>query len=402
MRTIFINRFYWPDEPATAQLLADLAERLALRGQQIVVIASQAPATGVPRVETRNGVLVQRVRSWRSGSGVLGKLLGFVTFFILGTCKLLGTVQRADVVVCLTDPPLLSIPAALVCRLRGARLIHWVQDIYPEVATAVTGKTWLGRLRPLRNFAWRASERCVTLGTDMAEVPLAAGVPLDRISLIPNWSPDRLGLPSEETVKAIRNTWGLAGKFVVEYSGNLGRVHELTPILAVAQLLAQDPAIIFVFVGGGAQKASLEAASGRLALRNVLFKAPQTRNVLAESLGAGDIHLVTLKAGCEHYVFPSKLYGILAVGRPVIFIGPTDSEIAQIIDNNNLGKSFSTDQASAIAAFIQRLRKDPTQLEAYALSARKFHAALGGPEKAADAWNLLLTPPALAGDQKAR
>ena len=204
-----------------------------------------------------------------------------------------------------------------MARARGARLFHWTQDIDPEIAVALSGHGWLRASRPLRDAAWRQAEACVTLGRDMAEAIAAAGVPPSRIRLVPNWAPAGVGPVEETAVAAQREAWGLAGKFVIAYSGNLGRVHDLGPILAAAEILRGEPDLVFAFIGDGAGKAPLEAEARRRGLAQVRFFPSQPRDRLAAVLAAGDVHLVSLRADCARFVFPSKLYGIMAVGRPV-------------------------------------------------------------------------------------
>src|SRR5687768_12333770 len=143
-RVIFVNRFYWPDEPATAQLLTDLAEGLAARHHEVIVVARHPGVTAVPKTEQRNGVTILRVRSSRlTKLGAIGKAVDFGTFFIAAMFRLLVVARRGDTLVSLTDPPLIGIGVWLIARLRGARLFHWVQDIYPELAIELAGQRWL-------------------------------------------------------------------------------------------------------------------------------------------------------------------------------------------------------------------------------------------------------------------
>ncbi len=403
MRVIFINRFYWPDEPATAQLLTDLAETLAARGHAVLVIASQPSGAGAARTETRHGVEVRRVRGTRWGRRSLaGRTVDFATFLFGALWRLLLTARRGDAVVALTDPPMIGTLAWPVARLRGARLLQWIQDIYPEVALELTGHRWLRLLRPLRNLVWRRSDRCVTLGDDMAAVVRGAGVNPQKISIAPNWAPSGLVPPPPPAVAALKRAWGLEGKFVAAYSGNLGRVHDLAPLLDVADALRHDRDIALVFVGTGAHRTRLETAATARRLDNVRFVPPQPRETLAASLSVGDVHFVTLLPGCERCVFPSKLYGIAAVGRPVIFIGPTGCEVARVVTGRGLGRAFSRTEAAAIADTVRALRDDGAMRAAAGRAALAFASANGGPAQAADRWEALLEPtPAISAPRAA-
>ncbi|MEX2044867.1 MAG: glycosyltransferase, partial [Opitutus sp.] len=207
MNIIFLNRFYWPEEPATAQLLTDLAEALAAAGQQVTVITSRGSA---PACEIHRGVLIHRVRGTRwSRGGVMTKAVDQISHYVCSLMRLCRVANRGGVVVAMTDPPLLGVGAWLIARMRGARIVHWVQDIYPEIAIALTGHRWLAVLRPLRNLAWRRADACVTLGNDMASVPRAAGVRADALHVIPNRAPTGLTPQPDSIHSALLTEWGL-------------------------------------------------------------------------------------------------------------------------------------------------------------------------------------------------
>lgn len=398
MRIVFLNRFYWPDEPATAQLLTDLAEALAARDDEVVVIASHPGGPEIPADAVHRGVRIIRIAGtrWAKRLGLVGKAIDLAAFLFGALWRLLVVARRNDAVVALTDPPLLGAGAWLVAGLRGARLFHWAQDIYPEVAVALTGHRWLNILRPFRNLAWRRATRCVTLGTDMAGVLADAGVAPEKISLAPNWAPAGLSPQSPRAADALRAEWDLAGKFIVAYSGNLGRVHDLESVLAVAEALRSEPGIAFVFIGGGAQRAALEATAKRLGLPNVHFHPPQPRARLLAALALGDVHLVTLLPGCEHYVYPSKLVGVAAIGRPVIFIGPRDCEIARLVaaPGKDFGRAFERTDTAAVAAELRALSVNSAECARLAAAALQFASAVGGAEAAATVWHAWLAEPA--------
>jgi glycosyltransferase involved in cell wall biosynthesis len=397
VRLVFLNRFYWPDEPATAQLLTDLAEALAARGHDIVVIASHPGNTAVPLDETHRGVRILRIRTPRRAlPGAAGKALAYATFFFGALWRALHLTRRGDTLVALTDPPLIGVGAAFVATLRRTRLFHWVQDIYPEVAIELAGQRWLRVLLPLRNLAWRRADGCFVLGSDMAKVLLNSGVPAFKLHRSPNWAP--LGLFAQPAAAAatLRAQWHLEGKFIVAYSGNLGRVHDLLPILSVAAALRDDPQIAFVFIGSGAQRATLQAATARLALTNVHFHPPQPRASLATALALGDVHLVTLLPGCERLVFPSKLYGVTAVGRPVVVIGAAGCELADLVAARGFGRAFTRDQTTALAATLRQLRDDPALHSRFSTAALAFSADYSGPASAAHRWEAALTRSTLA------
>lgn len=391
-RVIFINRFYRPDEPATAQLLTDLAEALAERGHVVTVIASHPGGTAA-KIETINGVDVRRVRGTRRpGGGLAGKALEFAAFYLGAMVTLLRTVQRGDALVALTDPPLLVIGVWLIARVKGARIFHWMQDVYPELAIALTGQSWLRVIRPLRNAAWRGTEHCVTLGTDMASVLTAAGVARGKISLVPNWAPRGVVAQPAVAHSDLRTEWGLAGKFVVLYSGNFGRVHDLLSVLAVADAMRADTEVVFLFIGDGAQRSALEQRAAERGLTQVRFQKSQPRSRLGETLALGDVHLVTLRAGCERFVFPSKVYGIAAVGRPIVFLGPPECEVARRITSSGFGHAFAAPDTAGVAGALRSLCQDPDARARLGRAATQFAAESGGLAAATERWETLLSP----------
>ena len=386
-RLFFVNRFYWPDEPATAQLLTDLAEALATTGHTVTVITSHPREQKCPEVQSLNGVEILRIRSSRLGRrNLVGRVVDFLSFSF-GALRLLSAkVKKGDTVVVMTDPPLLGCAVTSIASKRRAQVIHWIQDIYPEIATAVSGTRLPLIFRAWRNRAWRRADHCVVLGNDMARFVASCGVAADKILVCPNWAPAGLAPAAEPANNRLRAQWNLTGKFVVGYSGNLGRVHDLDPVLSVAEALRDEPDIVFTFIGDGAQKPHLQSAISSRHLTNVFFQPAQPRERLGEALSLPDLHLVTLRNGCEQLVFPSKLYGIVAVGRPVLFIGPPDSEIAALVKSEGFGFVVSREESAAAATAIRRLRADVAEQAALSRAAVYFWASRGRLEHAVAAW----------------
>ena len=240
-----------------------------------------------------------------------------------------------------------------------------------------------------RDRAWCAADHCVVPGYDMADFVHRHGVPSNRITVSQNWNP--VGLqPADCTLWRQRH--GLAGRFLVMYSGNLGRVHDFTTIVPLAKAFRQDPAVRFVFVGDGAQKPALQKQVQEQGLDNVLFLPAEPREELAPVLSAGDLHLVTLRNGCEELVFPSKLYGIAAVGRPTLVIGPSNCEPSRLVTTHGFGGGYPPEEIPAIAAFIRRVQTEPSYATALSHAALRFSHEQGQLGQALAAWNRVLAP----------
>ncbi len=390
-RIIFVNRFYWPDEPATAQLLTDLAEGLAAAGFAITIITSRPAKSPIPETETRRGVEIVRISGPRLGRRhALLKALDFASFSLGALRRIYTLLKPHDLLVVMTDPPLLCIPATHLARRRGARVIHWIQDVYPEIVSAVGGTHFAHVFRSLRDHAWKNADACVTLGSDMAAFVGSRGVAPQRITLKPNWAPDGLVPLPPSAASGERTFWNLTGKFVVLYSGNLGRVHDLAPLLAIAEELRSETDIVFLLVGDGAQKPHLQATANQRGLTNLRFQPAQPRSLLGKILALADLHLVTLREGCEHFVFPSKLYGIAAVGRPVLFIGPKNCELAHAVTHQSFGLAFTRDAIAAAAGAIRHLRHSPDRCATMSSAAIQFNAHNGGLSHAIATWTTLL------------
>jgi glycosyltransferase involved in cell wall biosynthesis len=294
----------------------------------------------------------------------------------------------------MTDPPMLGAAVTGIATARGAGAVHWIQDIYPEIVPAHAGAIAglpLAPLRWLRDKSWRSARRCVTLGEDMAQVVAEHGVPADKLALAPNWAPRELDTPAPAAASAARRTaWALADKFIVAYSGNLGRVHEFAAVLAAADALSARPDIIFLFIGRGPRFDEVRAAAQARGLANIRFLPPESRENLAAALAAPDAHLVTLKPAFARLVYPSKLAGVLAAGRPVLFVGPPEGEIARLLAREQCGAAFAPADGAGLAATIRQWQADPARPAQLGRAARDAYEKNFTFESALAHWETIL------------
>jgi colanic acid biosynthesis glycosyl transferase WcaI len=376
---IFVNRFFHPDLSATSQLLSDLAFDLAA-DRRVVVIASRlrydAPAARLPARETVRGVEVRRIFTTGFGrTGLVGKSIDLATFHLMAGIALLLAARRGDVIVAKTDPPLLSVVAGLAGRLKGARLVNWLQDVYPEVATALGALRGPPAriLRILRDASLRRASANVALGATMAARLEAAGA--QRVRIAPNWTDETAITPLSAEHSPLRRAWGLEGRFVVAYSGNLGRAHEFDTMLGAARLLAEEPAIGFLVIGDGHQARALRAGAQAAGLANIDFQPYQPSQLLSQSLGAGDVHWVSLRPELEGLIVPSKVYGILAAGRPIIAVTAPDGETARLVAAHGCGLNVEPGDSQGFASAVRRLAFDRGLTERMGAAARA--AAIG-------------------------
>jgi glycosyltransferase involved in cell wall biosynthesis len=369
VRLLILNQFFYPDHSATSQLMTDLAESLAARGAGVTALAGRGRYNGggpLPAREEHRGVAVERAWATRFGKGsTAGRLADYVSFYLGAAWKLL-TVRRHDVVMALTTPPLIGLVALLACRLRGMRLALLVQDLYPDVGVRLgvlrEGGPAARLLDALNRAALSRADRIIVLGDCMrervaAKVGHASGA---RIDVIHNWADGERIRPlaaSERNVFAEEHSLG--GRFVVEFSGNFGMVNDFATPLEAARLLAGRPDILFLFVGEGVRGGEIREFVSRHGLANVRVLPYQPLDNLRYSLAAGDAHLVTLAEGLAGLCVPSKAYGVLAAGRPLIFVGDARSEIARLVAENGCGAVIPSGQAASLARLIESWADDP-------------------------------------------
>jgi colanic acid biosynthesis glycosyl transferase WcaI len=399
MRVIFVNRFYAPDHSATSQMLTDLAVALAAGGMEVHVVTSRLlydePAALLPRRENIDGVSVHRVRTSAFGRGTLvGRAFDYLSFYVTATATLARLLRSGDVVVAKTDPPLISVPVCWIARARGARTVNWLQDIFPEVAgnlgVALARGFW-GRVSSwFRNGSLHTASANVVLGQRMRERVAAMGVDPRKIVVIPNWADGAALRPVHPESNPLRTEWGFRGKTVIGYSGNMGQAHEFQTIIDAAAALRNDSNILFLFVGGGAQKAMIAAASTERGLANLMFKPYQPRERLDQSLGAADVHLVTLRPEMEGLIVPSKFYGIAAAARPTIFIGDPDGEIGSVIRAADCGVCVRQGDAAGLVAAIRALHADAEWRERMGRNARRAFDEQYDKPLAVEKWRTLL------------
>ncbi len=398
-RIVFVNRYFAPDQSATSRLLTDLARQLAERGLAVRVITSRQlyddPCAALPGRDIIGGVEVCRVSTATRGRARLaGRTLDYATFHAAAGMELLKQLSRGDVVVAKTDPPLISIAASHAARLKGAMLVNWLQDVFPEVAAALTPgilPPWLmGRLIAARDRSLRRASLNVVLSDGMREWLIRRGIVPARIKVVPNWTDTASISPQPSAGSFTRRRLALAGRFVVGYSGNLGRAHEFDTLLGAARLLKDEARFAFLITGGGAHVGALKEAVATEGLESFLFQGLQPAAVLGDSLAAADVHWVSLKPELEGLIVPSKLYGILAAGRPVIFVGDENGDVARTLRDHRCGIAVRIGDSARLAAELRALADAPERLEAMGTRARQLAVERYTTERAVADWLGLL------------
>jgi colanic acid biosynthesis glycosyl transferase WcaI len=377
-RIIFLNRFFYPDHSATAQMLSDLAFHLVEQDFRIMVVTSNGlyddPSARLPASETIKGVEVRRVYKPRFGRAkLMGRALDYFWMYLAFGRALLRFASSGDVVVAKTDPPLLSVALLPFARLKGAKVGNWLQDLYPEVAVEFGMKS-ISALSPilirLRDASLKTADLNVVIGDRMRKRLLDAGVAGEKIAVIPNWADDAKINIAQEAENPLRAEWGLQDRFVIAYSGNLGRAHEYQTLLGAAERLRETD-VTFLFIGGGALTPQLKAEVQSRGLEHLFqFRPYQPKEALATSLTLPDVFWVSLLPSMEGLIVPSKFYGSCAAGKPTIFVGDRCGEIAAIVERSGCGATIEIGDDERLAQTILEWRRDPERVRAMGQAAR--------------------------------
>ena len=373
-RLLVLNQYYWPGIEATAQLLTELCEALARDAEVKVVTGVLHGHEDEPRHVFRNGVEIVRVPSTSFERSKLGaRAVNYLTY--LSSALLRGVRgPRPDVVLCMTDPPIIADIALVVARRYRAPLVVVSQDVFPEIAVQLKrlqNPIATRLLRGLVSLYLRRADRIVAIGDTMRRRLEAKGAPPERVRVIPNWiDTERLAPRGKANDWSLKK--GVQDKFVVMHSGNVGHAQDLDSLVRAATFLRDlDDLVIFV-VGTGARHAELVALAERLEVAQLQFLYYQPREVLPESLSAADVHVVGLAPGLAGYVVPSRLYGILAVARPVIVAADAESETAQVVARAGCGIVIPPGRPELLARAIRDAHDGKYDLAAMGARGREW------------------------------
>jgi colanic acid biosynthesis glycosyl transferase WcaI len=333
-RILVLNQYYWPGVEATAQLLAQLCEALALDYDVTVVTGHLFGHEHLPSQEARNGVQVIRVRSTAFDRSRLHLRAANYLSYLADSVLTALSGPPPDLVLCMTDPPIVGDIGLLAARRFGVPLVVISQDVFPEIAVSVKrleNPVVIGALRAAVALYLRRADRIVAIGETMRRRLEAKGAPADRISVISNWVDSKAITPQPRENEWAANK-GLDGRFVVMHSGNIGHAQDLDSLVRAATFLRDLNDLAIVIIGFGARHAEVTALARRLSVIGaVRFLPYQPRELLSLSLSSADLHYVGLAKGLSGYVVPSRLYGILAAGRPVLAAADEESETARLV-----------------------------------------------------------------------
>ena len=391
-RLLVLNQYYWPGVEATAHLLKELCEALAEEYVVTVITGRLRGREHEPGYEVRDGVEIVRLHSTAYDRARLwGRAANYVTYLLRALRRgVLG--RRPDLVLCMTDPPMVGDVALVVARRWRVPLVVVSQDVFPEIAVELKrldNRVLIGLLRVLTRFYLRRADRVVAIGATMKRRLEAKGADPARISVIPNWV-DATSLTPEPRDNAWAREHGLLDHFVVMHSGNIGHAQDLETLISATTFLRDLDTLSVVLIGFGARHADHLALAQRLEADKVSFLEYQPRERLSQSLSSADVHFVGLGRGLSGYVVPSRLYGILAVGRPVIAATEDDSETAEVVRTSGSGLVIPPGRPDVLAQTIRELAAGKHDLEEMGRRGRAYVEAEADREIAVGRYRRLL------------
>jgi glycosyltransferase involved in cell wall biosynthesis len=376
-----ITQFFPPDYAATGQLIDELVKHLGLQGVEVEVFTSQPGyafgTSKAPSDETDGQVRIRRSRSAQLWfERIRGKAFSGVLFTLRAALHLIRVCRSHNIFLITSAPPFLPVIGYLAHLCFGVSYVCLIYDLYPDIAITLNV---ISKHHPLVRFwqavnirVWRKAKEIVVLSPAMKQRIVAICPEVaDKISVIHSWGDPDLIVPIPKKDNFFACKYNLDKKFTVLYSGNMGRCHDMKTILLAVQELRNEP-IQFVFVGNGAKREQLCQEVEQLGLNNCIFLPYQDKYMLPYSLTACDLSLVSVEAGFESLVAPSKLYPALATGRPVAVICPQHSYLKQLITDGNCGATFDNEDGYGLAEFIRQLNNDKQLAEKMGKVARQY------------------------------
>ncbi|MDP9162170.1 MAG: glycosyltransferase family 4 protein [Acidobacteriota bacterium] len=351
MHLLFINQFFWPDTAATGQLLTDVAREIDPQKHTVTVLCGNSHYGGVDTSTVPLGVKIVRLGNVAFSRGNIGRVLSYASFFAGAAVKAMWITKPA-LVLTLTTPPLISLLGTLLKELRGCRHVIWEMDLYPDIAVdldVLKRRSFITRvIGTLADFSRKRADAIIALGDDMKERLVTRGIPEHKILVAENWADgsEIQPLPFEP------------GPLVVHYSGTFGLAHEEHTTTEAMRQLRNDNRFRFVFVGGGARKKRLEQVCRAEGICFADFRNYASRSEICKSLAEGHLGLVTQMPCTVGAVVPSKTYGIMAAGRPVLYIGPHDATPARVIGQHGCGWRIEPGDVAGMIRLLEQLERD--------------------------------------------
>jgi glycosyltransferase involved in cell wall biosynthesis len=378
-RLWIITELYYPEGASTGHFLTRIAEGLA-RDCRVHVLCGQpsylARGLRAPTWEHRNGVRIQRCAgtTWDRRSLLL-RVCNLLSLSLSIFVQSFWRLRARDVALVVTTPPLLPFVVAVACRLKRAKCIVLVHDVYPEVVIASglipPAGIIAGVLHDISDRLFQAVDGIIVIGRDMKELILKKlrGRP-NPVDVIPHWADLEEVRPIPRSENELMGEILPPGKFVIQYSGNMGRTHGLECLLEAANRLASQEEIHFLFVGSGGKKRLVEEVIRSGGGKNITLLDHQPRHDLSQSLSIGDVAILAFVPGMCGVSVPSRLYNIMAAGKALIAVADEESEVAQVVREERIGWVVSPEHSERLAEVVLEAFSNRKELEEMGLRAR--------------------------------
>jgi len=381
MKIWIISEVYYPDEAGTAYYMTRIAEHFS-KTYQVGVISGMpkynARGIPVPRSESLNGVEIKRCLDSTLNKNIfMFRLVNvFISSFSI-LLKALLNIKKGDIVYVVTSPPLLPFVIGFVCKVRGSRFLLRVDDVYPEVFVA-TGFLKKGSQLDLllvaaNSFLYKKADLIFVLGRDMARLAeKKAMYQAHKIKIIPNWSDSDCIYSEHKDKNSLLTELSLVDKFIVQCAGNMGRAQAVETIFYAAERLLNNRNIHFLFIGSGQKNNWMKRRKEERKLTNITIIGQRSRDEQNIFLNACDISVATLLPGMTGAGVPSRIYNVMAAGKPIIAVASAESEISLVVSEEKIGWVVSPSNPDELAEKILEAYSDPLGLEKMGKKARQL------------------------------
>ncbi len=364
MTKYFVTRYFYPDESSGNALLLSLTKELIkLNLKDISVLTSNRVSNSrvkLKKFEIKDGIKIIRLRALTSNKGnIYFRAMEYGLFLISVFVFILLKLKKEDTLISMSDPPMLSAITGLACYLKGINQVQWVQDVYPEITRIIGIKIpFYESLIKFRNWSMRKAHLNVVISEEMKKYFIGQNIDTIKLLVIPNWTSEHKIYPIPKKDNESYKDFGDGNKFKIGYSGNFGILHDFTLLLRAANKIKNEDGIEFIFIGSGYRQNEIKDYLASNALENIKIYPFQPESNLNNILNIPDIHVITLKKGVSPFAYPSKIYGAMAAGKPILFIGERDSEIYEFVQENNIGFSIPNNDLDQLIRVILKIYKD--------------------------------------------
>jgi colanic acid biosynthesis glycosyl transferase WcaI len=408
VRTLLLTLVFAPDTVSTANLLSELVDRLAARGHEFTVLTStphyNEEADAIARQPLhpkwdhllfeshRNGTAVYHARIRKKRGRILGRLFDYSVFHLITGAAALFLAKDHDVILVPSPPLSIGLEAAIISAIRRVPFIYNVQEIYPDVAVTLgllKNKIAIRLLEAVERFVYRRARRITVISDRFRDRLLMKGVQPGKIKVIPNFVDTEAVRPSQQ-VNNFSVTQALNGRFVILYAGNVGLTQDFESLLTAAGITLDLPDIVFLVVGNGTRAQWLQEEITRRRLSNIRFLPYQPQSSVIDVYATSTLCVVPLKKGTSHGTFPSKIYTIMAAGRPAIVIADSDSELSDVVRRAECGVVIEPEDRDQLGMTIRHLYEKREQLKRWGEAGRDYVTRQHSAAATAEAYDKLL------------